>query len=72
MFDLDPETPASTGQVQRIVGDDPLHLEIVNLGTFANDPAPYVGRYPGGSLVHDGVWYYGSYTLDDIDGACGN
>jgi len=71
MFDLDPDTPASTGQA-RIVGDDPLQLEIVNLGTFASDPAPYTGRYPGSSLVHDGVWYYGTYTLDDIDGACGN
>jgi hypothetical protein len=71
LFDLDPDTPASTGQA-RIVGDDPLHLEIVNLGTFPSDPAPYAGRYPGGSLVHDGVWYYGTYTLDDIDGACGN
>jgi hypothetical protein len=71
LFGLDPDTPASTGQA-RIIGDDPLKLEIVNLGTFAGDPAPYAGRYPGGSLVHGGVWYYGTYALDDIDGACGN
>jgi hypothetical protein len=71
LLDLDRDTPASTGQA-KIVGDDPLHLEIVNLGTFASDPAPYAGRYPGGSLVYRNVWYYGTYTLDDIDGACGN
>ena len=71
LFNLDPDAPASTGQA-RIVGDDPLHLEIINLGTFAGDPAPYAGRYPGGNLVYDGVWYYGTYTLDDIDGSCGN
>src|SRR6266566_1079156 len=68
---LDPDTPASTGQAP-IIGDDPLKLEIINLGTFAGDPTPYSGRYPGGSLVHHGVWYYGTYTLEDFDGACGN
>jgi hypothetical protein len=71
LFKLDPDAPASTGQA-RIVGDDPMHLEVINLGTFASDPSPYTGRYPGGSLVYDGVWYYGTYTLNDIDGACGN
>jgi hypothetical protein len=44
----------------------------VNLGTVGGDPEPYVGRYPGGSLVHRGVWYYGTYTLDDLNGGCGN
>src|SRR5262249_52987742 len=71
LFGLDPDSPALTGQA-RIVGDDPLKLQIINLGTFAADPAPYSGRYPGGSLVHGGVWYYGTYTLEDIDGPCGN
>jgi hypothetical protein len=71
LFGLDDDAPASTGQA-RIVGDDPLHLEVVNLGTFASDPSPYEGRYPSGTLVHDGAWYYGTYTLNDIDGSCGN
>ena len=66
-----PDTPAATGQA-KIVGDDPLHLEVINLGLHYGDPAPYDGRYPCGSLVHDGVWYYGTYTLDDFNGACGN
>jgi hypothetical protein len=55
---------ARTGQA-KIVGDDPLSLRIVNLGTFPGDPRPYEGRYPCGSLVHDGIWYYGTYTLLD-------
>jgi len=24
---------------------------------------PHAGRYPCGSLVHNGVWYYGTYCL---------
>jgi len=64
-------TLATTGQA-RIVGDDPLALDVVDLGVYPGDPAPYRGRYPCGSLVHDGVWYYGTYTLDDIEGPCGN
>jgi len=45
-------------------GDDPMRLSITN----TSDPkqamaAPYRGRYPCGSLVHDGIWYYGTYLL---------
>jgi hypothetical protein len=58
---------ARTGQA-KIEGDDPLHLKITNLGTVAGDPAPYEGRYPCGSLVHNGVWYYGTYCLLDHPG----
>jgi hypothetical protein len=46
-----------------ILGDDPLHLEITDVGVYPGDPAPYEGRYPCGSLVYDGVWYYGTYCL---------
>ena len=55
---------ARTGQA-RIEGDDPLALKVTGLGTFPGDPTPYEGRYPCGSLVHDGVWYYGTYCLLD-------
>jgi len=45
-------------------GDDPLKLTIRNTSApkrgFA---APYRGRYPCGSLVYDGIWYYGTYCL---------
>jgi hypothetical protein len=35
---------------------------------YPGDPRPYEGRYPCGSLVHNGVWYYGTYCLIDTDG----
>ena len=57
---------ATTG-FATILGDDPMHLEIVDAGTYPGDPAPYEGRYPCGSLVHNGVWYYGTYCLLDSD-----
>jgi len=34
-------------------------------------PAPYQGRYPCGSLVHNGVWYYGTYALTNGKSGCG-
>jgi hypothetical protein len=51
----------------RIAGDDPPHLTLTNLGVQFAAPAPYGGRYPCGSLVYNGVWYYGTYTLDETD-----
>ena len=55
---------ARTGQA-KIEGNDPLNLKITNLGTVPGDPAPYEGRYPCGSLVLNGAWYYGTYCLLD-------
>jgi hypothetical protein len=55
---------AATGQA-KIVGDDPLDLAVVPLGGYFSSPEPYGGRYPCGSLVKDGVWYYGTYCLDN-------
>ena len=52
-----------TGYVT-ILGDDPLHLKIVDAATFPGKPAPYGGRYPDANLVYNGVWYYGTYCLD--------
>ncbi|MBK8979905.1 MAG: hypothetical protein IPM29_28745 [Planctomycetes bacterium] len=47
-----------------LVGDDPLQLTITNTSPPKPGSAePYLGRYPCGSLVHDGVWYYGTYCL---------
>jgi hypothetical protein len=48
-----------------ILGDDPLKLQIVHEGVFPVSSAPYQGRYPGGGLVYNGVWYYGTYCLQD-------
>jgi hypothetical protein len=58
---------ATTGFVT-ITGDDPMTLHMVNPGTMAGSAAPYGGRYPAGSLVHDGVWYYGTYGLNQSPG----
>ena len=55
-------TNATTGQAT-ILGDDPLKLVVTNQGVFKGNPRPYEGRYPCGSLVYNGVWYYGTYCL---------
>jgi len=47
-----------------MIGDDPLTLAIKNTSPPKHASArPYSGRYPCGSLVHDGIWYYGTYCL---------
>jgi len=48
----------------KIEGSDPLDLKITPLGVYPGSAEPYLGRYPSGSLVHDGIWYYGTYFLD--------
>lgn len=54
---------ATTGNAV-LIGDDPLALEIKNTSPpQAASPKPYQGRYPAGSLVYNGVWYYGTYCL---------
>ena len=48
-----------------IIGDDPMDLKAYSIGIDKNSPAfPYHGRYPCGSLLYNGVWYYGTYCLD--------
>ncbi|MBN1347715.1 MAG: hypothetical protein JXQ73_33820, partial [Phycisphaerae bacterium] len=47
-----------------MIGDDPLRLTIKNTSPpHPASPLPYQGRYPCGSLVRDGIWYYGTYCL---------
>jgi hypothetical protein len=58
---------ATTGYAT-ILGDDPMHLEFIDVGTYPGNPAPYGGRYPCGSLVYNGVWYYGTYCLLETPG----
>ncbi len=53
---------ATTGHAT-ILGDDPMKLIVTNHGVFKSSPRPYEGRYPCGSLVFGGVWYYGTYCL---------
>ena len=54
--------PYTTGQAV-LEGDDPLSLEIYSLGLTPSPPEPYGGRYPSGSLVYNGIWYYSTYCL---------
>jgi hypothetical protein len=47
-----------------MIGEDPLKLDIRNTSPPKQAlAAPYRGRYPCGSLVHNGIWYYGTYCL---------
>jgi hypothetical protein len=55
---------ATTGHA-KIVGDDPLKLQVVDAAVERASALPYGGRYPCGSLVHNGVWYYGTYCLTE-------
>ena len=46
---------AKTGHAV-MIGDNPLNLELRNTSPPKVASAlPYQGRYPGGSLVHDGI-----------------
>ena len=36
----------------------------MSLGSEPASALPYGGRYPSANLVHDGVWYYGTYCVD--------
>ena len=52
-----------------MIGDDPLKLEIHNTSPPKLASAlPYSGRYPAGSLVCNGIWYYGTYCLGPSGG----
>ena len=47
-----------------MIGDDPQTLIVKNTcPPQVASPKPFEGRYPCGSLVYNGVWYYGTYCL---------
>jgi hypothetical protein len=47
-----------------IIGDDPMTIVSYSTGIFRSPSSPYQGRYPCGSLIYNGTWYYGTYCLD--------
>ena len=49
----------------KIIGDDPMSLRVENISRHVSSSLPYAGRYPCAYLVHNGVWYYGTYCLDN-------
>ena len=54
---------ATTGNAV-MIGDDPQNLIVKNTSPPQKaSPKPFEGRYPCGSLVYNGVWYYGTYCL---------
>lgn len=57
-----PGAAANTGCAV-LEGGDPLKLLVRSRGLVNASALPYQGRYPCGSLVYNGVWYYGTYTL---------
>jgi hypothetical protein len=62
----DQKQNATTGQAV-MEGNDPIHLKVYSLGLCKASAEPYAGRYPCGSLVYNGVWYYGTYCLGPGD-----
>jgi hypothetical protein len=58
---------ATTGSAT-IIGDDPLNLIVTDQRVYVSHAAPYASRYPCGSLVYNGVWYYGTYCLHPAGG----
>jgi hypothetical protein len=57
------ETGFMTGHAV-LKGESPLDLEIKNTSQPKKAlAAPYRGRYPCGSLIHNGIWYHGTYCL---------
>jgi hypothetical protein len=50
----------------KIVGDNPMDLDIINLEPRieTNGLPRFRGRYPCANLVYDGVWYLGTYCVD--------
>ncbi|CAE7214229.1 unnamed protein product [Symbiodinium natans] len=59
-----PSCTSTTG-FAKVVGDDPFNLSIQDVGVFESSTSPYHGRYPSASLHHNGIWYYGTYALDN-------
>ena len=56
-----------TGQAV-MEGDDPFDLKLIPLANQQATAYPYTGRYPCGTLVHGGIWYYGTYCLSPNGG----
>lgn len=62
---------ATTGYASFTVGSDsrgrpdPFNMSMFNVATFPEPADPYESRYPSLNFVLDGVWYYGTYALNN-------
>ena len=60
-------TPTASDSCRRTVGhavaygDDPASLNVTRLGVSVSSTLPWHGRYPCGSLIYNGTWFYGTY-----------
>lgn len=57
--------PGATTGFATVLGDDPFALSVEDVGVFAEPATPYGGRYPSVSFAAGGVWFYGTYALED-------
>jgi len=57
---------ATTGYAT-VIGNDPSNLTLANVSTYMESAAPYQGRYPSLNFHHNGVWYYGTYSLENYE-----
>ena len=53
--------PRATPQSWATIRSD---LKVTAIGAWKSSGMPYGGRYPCANLVHNGVWYYGTYACD--------
>jgi hypothetical protein len=59
--------PNSTEGAAKIIGNDPMNLQLVPCAPYAVSSSPYLSRYPSACLVYNGVWYLGTYAMDNTD-----
>lgn len=63
VFSRSDNVDATTGMA-KVEGNDPMKLKVSTLGLYSSSPWPFATRYPCGSLVYNGVWYFGTYILN--------
>ena len=51
-----------------VEGNDPFNLTLSGVATYVESTKPYEGRYPSLNYDRDGVWYYGTYALENCAG----
>ena len=57
------DNPAATTGMAVIIGDSPMDLKVKTLGLYTSRANPLGTRYPCGTLLYNGVWYYGTYNI---------
>lgn len=58
-----PYQTTTTGNA-KILGSDPMDLQLWALNSSSANTGPYHARYPAGSLIFNGIWFYGTYVCN--------